>query len=267
MTKTAVVLGAGSGFGLAIARAFSQAGVHPILVARNAQKLQTLTEQLHTEGLMADWIAADATNPDQTANMFQQVIRQFGSPQTLVYNVADTTLDDPLNTPITDIQQRFTTNVVGAIIAGRQFLDLTTPDLPRNLLFTGGGAALHPDHSTTTLSLTKAALRSYVLSLADAFHDTDTYVGLVTIQGIAGTSEAMRPANVAQVYVKATQQRDTAEILYPATPVNSPSEFNQLRKVVANPAQLHDFLSQHPTAANFLQTHPEFLSPNVPNKN
>ena len=62
MTKTVVILGAGSGFGLAIARAFSQAGNHSVLVARNAQNLQTMTEDLHMEGLAADWIAADAVS-------------------------------------------------------------------------------------------------------------------------------------------------------------------------------------------------------------
>lgn len=264
MTKTVIVLGAGSGFGLAIARAFSQAGAHPVLVARNPQRLQTLTEQLHMEGLAADWIAADATVPEQTASMFQQVTRQFGRPQTLIYNVVNTTLDGPLTTPTPQIQQRLNTNVIGAITTSRQFLDLAPTDLPRNILFTGGGAAHHPDKTTTTLSLTKAALRSYALSLADAFHGTNTYVGLITIQGIAGTSEAMRPANVARVYVKAVNTRSTAEIFYPGTTANAPSEFDQLRQLAANPDQLHEFLASHPSAAAFIQNHPEFLAASDP---
>ena len=264
MTKTVIVLGAGSGFGLAIARAFSQAGHHPILVARNAQNLQTMTEQLHTEGLAADWIAADATKPQETAHMFQEVNRQFGHPQTLIYNVADTTLDDPLTTPPETITQRFQTNVLGAITASRQFLDLVPTDIPRNLLFTGGGAALHPDKTTTTLSLTKAALRSYVLSLADDLQETNTYVSLMTIQGIADTTEAMRPANVAQAYVKAVNTRQSAEIFYPTMAPNSPSEFDQLRQLTADPEKLQAFLAAHPSAAAFLQNHPEFLKDHDP---
>lgn len=264
MTKTVIVLGAGPGFGLAIARAFSQAGHHPLLVARNPQNLQTMTEQLHTEGLAADWMAADATDPTDTAHLFQQITRQFGYPQTLVYNVADTTLDDPLTTPVEQISQRFATNVLGAITTSRQFLDLAPNDFPRNILFTGGGAAHHPDKLTTTLSLTKAALRSYALSLADALQKTQTYVGLITLQGIADTSEAMRPANVAQVYVKAVNDRSTAEIFYPGTTANSPSEFDHLRQLTADPDQLQDFLSTHPGAATFLHNHPEFLSADEP---
>lgn len=264
MTKTVIVLGAGSGFGLAIARAFSQAGHHPILVARNAQKLQTMTEQLHTAGLAADWIAADATKPQETAHMFQQVTRQFANPQTLVYNVADTTLDGPLTTPTETISQRFDANVLGAITASRQFLELAPTDIPRNILFTGGGAALHPDKATTTLSLTKAALRSYALSLADDLQGTNTYVGLITLQGIADMNEAMRPANVAQVYVKAVNTRSTAEIFYPGTTANSPSEFDQLRQLTADPQKLQAFLTAHPRAATFIQNHPEFLADHDP---
>jgi len=266
MTKTVIVLGAGSGFGLAIARAFSEAGHHPILVARNAQNLQTMTEQLHTEGLAADWIAADATDPQQTANLFMQVSRQFGHPQTLVYNVANTTLDGPLTTPTSEIRQRFDTNVLGAITTSRQFLDLAPTDTPRNILFTGGGAAHHPDKTTTTLSLTKAALRSYALSLAAEMAGTNTHVGLITIQGISGTSEAMLPANVAQVYVKAVKDRSTTEIFYPGTTANSPSEFEQLRKLTADPVKLHDFLVSHPRAKTFLENHPEFLESSGPSR-
>lgn len=262
MTKTVVILGAGSGFGLAIARAFSQAGNHSVLVARNAQNLQTMTEDLHMEGLAADWIAADATNPQQTANLFLQVSRQFGHPQTFIYNVADTTLDGPLTTSTQKIMQRFNTNVLGAITTSRQFLDLASTDLPRNILFTGGGAAYHPDKTTTTLSLTKAALRSYALSLAAELKDTNTYVGLITIQGIAGTSEAMLPANVAQVYVNAVNTRNTAEIFYPDTTANSPSEFDQLRQLTADPDKCSAFLTSHPSAATFIKNHPEFLSSN-----
>lgn len=258
MTKTVVILGAGSGFGFAIAQAFGQQGKHVVLAARHEEALKHMTAELRTADISADWLVADATNSQQTADLFRQIVQHFGIPETFVYNVADTTLDHPRETPTSQIAQAFNVNVLGAIRTTRQFLDLADPTIPRNILITGGGAALHPVKATTTLSLTKAALRSYTYALADELANTAVYVGLITIQGISGTSDAMQPANVAQAYIQAITTRNQVETLYPRGQ-QSESEFTALRAATNDPVRLQAFLQEHPGANQFLQTHPEFL--------
>jgi len=258
MTETVVILGAGSGFGFAIAQAFGQQGKHVVLAARHEDALQRMTTQLRAADISADWLVADATNSQSTADLFRQVVQHFGIPETFVYNVANTTLDQPRETLTERIDQAFDSNVLGAIRATRQFLDLADTTVPRNILITGGGAALHPVQATTTLSLTKAALRSYCYSLADSLVDTAVYVGLITVQGISGTSEAMQPENVAQAYIQAVTDRNQTETLYPAGEQKT-SEFTALRAATRDPASLQAFLKEHPAAKSFLETHPEFL--------
>lgn len=261
MRETVVILGAGSGFGLAIATAFGRQGKHVVLAARHAEALRDLVTQLRADDITADWLVADATNSQQTADLFRQVVQHFGVPETFVYNVADTTLDRPRDTPTDRIATALNVNVLGAIRTTRQFLDLLDVDdpTPRNILITGGGAALHPVKATTTLSLTKAALRSYAYSLADELADTAVYVGLITIQGIANTSAAMAPDQVAQAYLQAVADRQATEILYPHGQ-QTQSEFTALKAATQDPARLQAFLQDHPQAATFLQQHPEFLT-------
>ncbi|WP_367295712.1 SDR family NAD(P)-dependent oxidoreductase [Levilactobacillus yonginensis] len=258
MTETVVILGAGAGFGLAIARAFGQQGQHPVLVARNENRLQQMSDDLRNDGITADWLAADAGDANQTNAMFNQIMQRWGIPQTFVYNVADTSLDDPLTTPTERIARSFDLNVLGAIRTARQFIALAPRDSSRNILITGGGAALNPTKDTTTLSLTKAALRSYTQSLAAELAGTGIYVGLITIQGISDTSEAMAPKNVAQTYVQAAAERQHSEIRYPAGE-QSTSEFDDLKALVNEPTKLQAFLKDHPGAADFLRKHPNFL--------
>ncbi|KRN02315.1 short-chain dehydrogenase reductase SDR [Levilactobacillus senmaizukei DSM 21775 = NBRC 103853] len=256
---TVVILGAGAGFGMAIARAFAQQGDHPILVARHADSLKKRCAQLHTEDLPADYLVADCTDAAQTATMFDDVQNRWDLPTTLVYNVADTSLDNPLESQIDEISHRFAVNVLGAISTIRQFIALTPDDTPRTVLVTGGGAALHPGQLTTSLSLTKAALRSYVFSLAPAVKKRGVYVGLITIQGISGTSTEMEPVNVAQAYTQAARERTATEIFYPGGEPNATSEFDQLQALTSDPEKLYAFLEEHAGAAAFIRSHPGCL--------
>jgi hypothetical protein len=84
-------------------------------------------------------------------------------------------------------------------------------------------------------------------------------VGLITIQGISGTSDAMQPANVAQAYLQAVADRNQIELRYPAGEQNE-SEFSALKAVMNDPDRLQTFLQEHPGVNAFLQQHPEFLT-------
>ncbi|MEJ7553097.1 SDR family NAD(P)-dependent oxidoreductase, partial [Staphylococcus hominis] len=68
--KVAVITGAGSGIGEAIAKALSQHGVNIALAGRNEEKLQTVAQQLETETKV---IPTDVTQKDSVDQMLQVV--------------------------------------------------------------------------------------------------------------------------------------------------------------------------------------------------
>jgi NADP-dependent 3-hydroxy acid dehydrogenase YdfG len=71
MSKTALIVGTGSGISAAFARALAADGHRVALAARGVDKLTALAGEID-----ALTIAADATDPDSIASLFAEVDRR-----------------------------------------------------------------------------------------------------------------------------------------------------------------------------------------------
>lgn len=100
--KTAVIVGASGGLGEAMAHTLAEAGAEIALVARNAQKLETLATALTAKGGTADIFTADLTSEEDVAKLKEAVNARFRAPQILINsagtnirkNLVDFTLDE-----------------------------------------------------------------------------------------------------------------------------------------------------------------------------
>ena len=92
--KVAVITGAGSGIGEAIAKALSQHGVNIALAGRNEEKLQTVAQQLETETKV---IPTDVTQKDSVDQMLQVVKGHYGKVDVVVNSAGQS-----LSSKITD---------------------------------------------------------------------------------------------------------------------------------------------------------------------
>ncbi|GLY28837.1 SDR family NAD(P)-dependent oxidoreductase [Kineosporia sp. NBRC 101731] len=80
--KVVIVTGASSGIGEATARLLHEAGAHPVLAARRADRLETLSKEL--DGTLA--VATDVTVPEQVQALVQATIDRYGRVDALVNN-------------------------------------------------------------------------------------------------------------------------------------------------------------------------------------
>ena len=80
--KVIIVTGASSGIGEATARLLHQAGAHPVLAARRADRLQVLSQELG--GTLT--VPTDVTVPDQVNALVQATVERFGRVDGLVNN-------------------------------------------------------------------------------------------------------------------------------------------------------------------------------------
>jgi NAD(P)-dependent dehydrogenase (short-subunit alcohol dehydrogenase family) len=84
--RAALITGASSGIGLAIARALGQDGYGITMSARRPEKLEEAAKSLESEGLEILSVAANMANEEDIANVVAQHTERFGRLDVLVNN-------------------------------------------------------------------------------------------------------------------------------------------------------------------------------------
>lgn len=118
--RVAVITGASSGIGATTARALAADGYRVALLARRADRLTALAEELGNDSIA---ITADVTDRDTLVAAAQRVQDELGGADVLVNN-AGVMLLGPFNTDQrNDYRQMVEVNLLGAITATEVFLD------------------------------------------------------------------------------------------------------------------------------------------------
>lgn len=197
-----VVLGAGPGIGLSVARRFGLAGFAVGLVARNGDRLRELADVLREEVATAVTTAeADATEPAQVAAAIRAVTAEIGAPTVLCFSpLPDVGLIRPvLETRPEELMASLRLNVAGAAAAVETVLPAMRDRGHGSLLFTTGSAGLRPDQSRAASAVTTTAASVYLSLLHDALRDTRIVVGHTVVVGpvARGQDAAHDPDDVA----------------------------------------------------------------------
>ena len=119
--RTAVVTGASSGIGRAIAGALAGAGARVVLLGRDESALREATGGIHAAGGEAAWRAADLADRDAVARVAREATEPYGEPDILV-NSAGLNLRPPLD-ELTDDQWDVTmaVNLTAPFLLGQRF--------------------------------------------------------------------------------------------------------------------------------------------------
>src|SRR6478752_1877447 len=80
-----LLIGAGPGLGMAVARRFAEGGYRVTLVARSTDRLGDLSESLAHTGARIDTIAADASDPEKLGARMAELSNEQGAPGLIVY--------------------------------------------------------------------------------------------------------------------------------------------------------------------------------------
>ncbi|MFD5796577.1 SDR family oxidoreductase [Streptomyces diastatochromogenes] len=119
--RTAVVTGAASGIGEAVARQLAAQGARVALFARRADRLETVAGKIRAEGGEALVVAADVTD-DASVEAARDLVHAAYGPVDLVVNNAGVMLPNPVDDGRLDEWQRMLdTNVTGVLRVIRAF--------------------------------------------------------------------------------------------------------------------------------------------------
>jgi len=84
--RMALVTGGSRGLGLQMAQALGEAGASVLLTSRKAGDLEESTALLKRNGIAAQWVAADASDPAEVNRVVDETMRRFGRIDILVNN-------------------------------------------------------------------------------------------------------------------------------------------------------------------------------------
>jgi short-subunit dehydrogenase len=195
-----LLVGAGPGLGMAVARRFAQEGYRVTLVARSVDGLGDLADGLADTGARVDTVAADASDPDGLRARMAELYNEPGAPGLIIYNAVIGAPDKLLSSTVEHLQTAYTVDVIGAVVVAQVAAPAMRAAGSGTIIVTGGGFADHPVPSLATVSLGKAALRSAATMLGADLEPDGIRVATLTIAGqiVAGT--AFDPEKIAKRY-------------------------------------------------------------------
>ncbi|XP_055341924.1 dehydrogenase/reductase SDR family member 11-like [Paramacrobiotus metropolitanus] len=122
--RTALVTGASSGIGYAIAEALAQKGVKVIGCARNIAKIQEIAKKYKGGPGYLEAIQCDISKPEHISAMFEQIVKQHGYVDVLVNNAGLNHMDTLMAGRTEKWREIFEVNVLGLCICAREALKL-----------------------------------------------------------------------------------------------------------------------------------------------
>jgi NADP-dependent 3-hydroxy acid dehydrogenase YdfG len=164
--ERALVTGASSGIGKAVAFELAKSGARVALAARRTDRLSALADQLAAEyGTDALVVTTDVTDPGAVAEMVAETVDVFGGLDLVVNNAGILRRADRLEElPIEEYQSMRAVNVDGMFYTAQAAL----PHLRESdgtIVFVGSDSAKHPDPRLATYAATKWWTRGFALSL------------------------------------------------------------------------------------------------------
>lgn len=201
--RTVLIVGAGPGIGLAVARRFAADGV--AMVARSADRLRQLADTLAGEGIAAEWEAADAADAAALQQAVKSLVERVGPIEVLCFSpLPSIDLIGPvLDTGAEEFLASLALSVGGAATAVRAVVPGMLERGHGSLLFTTGSGAMRPSPDRAASAVSTAAETAYVDLLHRQLSPAGIRVAHVLIAGAVGPGLKHEPDAVAAALWKA----------------------------------------------------------------
>ena len=184
--KTAVVTGASSGIGRAIAEKLGSAGAHVFLSGRTAAAMEDSKKRIESAGGKATPVVTDVRDTAQVQGLIQRAVDDTGRLDIMVNNAGVSYPSPILEADPSEWREMFETNVI-ALLAGCQFAAkaMRKTGSEGHIVNISSVAALRPDSGV--YGSTKHAVNTISRTLRNELENDD--IRVVTIMpGLIGTN-------------------------------------------------------------------------------
>jgi NAD(P)-dependent dehydrogenase (short-subunit alcohol dehydrogenase family) len=178
-----MIVGAGPGLGLALARRFAHEGFALSLVARQESTLAMLSKALSALGPRLKTFAADATDPAAVDAVCAATLRDLGEPSVLIYNAGSYQPGGLADITPEQFEAAWKIGCMGAFLFARRLVPAMADAGRGSVLLTGATAALRGGKGFATLAVPKFGLRALAQSMAREYGPQGVHVAHVVIDG------------------------------------------------------------------------------------
>jgi NAD(P)-dependent dehydrogenase (short-subunit alcohol dehydrogenase family) len=214
--KIALIAGVGDGLGGAIARRFARGGFATVLVARSAERLARIADDIEAGGGRGVAYVADLREESAVTKLFEDVEKELGPVSLAVFNAGANYRNSILDTPSEMFEKVWRLSCYAGFLVGREAARHMAPRGHGTLIFTGATASLRGSSQFAAFASAKGALRQLAQSMARELGPKGIHVASVIIDGVIDSARmherfaermaqlppdgALKPEHVAEHY-------------------------------------------------------------------
>jgi NAD(P)-dependent dehydrogenase (short-subunit alcohol dehydrogenase family) len=199
--RAALITGAGSGIGRAVALTFLSAGWQVALAGRRTDALQETVDLAGEHGVRALALLADVSQPDSVRDLFDAIVKRWGRLDLLFNNAGANAPGTPLeDLPFEQWQQVIDVNLTGTFLCLQQAFRVMKAQAPRGgrIINNGSISAHAPRPNSAPYTASKHAVTGLTKAAALDGRKYDIAVGQIDIGNALTPMAARMPQGVPQ---------------------------------------------------------------------
>jgi NAD(P)-dependent dehydrogenase (short-subunit alcohol dehydrogenase family) len=200
MSRTAVVAGVGPGLGESLARKFAAEGCEVALLARSADFIEDLADDLPDpgEGLA---VQTDLTDPEGIQDAFDRTREAFGPVDVLVNHASAGSWKGLMDASVDEFDRAWAVNGRGAFVCSQEAVDDMLDADGGTVIFTGATSAVRGRGGAIGFSAAKFAARGMAEDMARELGPEGIHVAHVVIDGGILPPDGPAPGSEAAEYL------------------------------------------------------------------
>jgi NAD(P)-dependent dehydrogenase (short-subunit alcohol dehydrogenase family) len=166
--KVAIVTGASSGIGRAVAERLGNEGASLVLVAAPSDEADLLTskDELRRRDVRVDVLAADISEAATSEQAVRMAVDRFGGVDVLISNAGFAFYEEFLDTPVDHLDRTFAVNVKGTFLMTQAAARVMAEKRAGAIVMTASTASYMGEEFNVTYNASKAAVAGMARSIA-----------------------------------------------------------------------------------------------------
>jgi len=185
--KVALVIGAGTSLGSAVAKCFAKDGLTAVVARRTGEELATLKKEIEDFGGICHPFSLDARKEDDVINLINKIENEIGEIEVAVYNIGANIKFGITETTSQKYYKVWEMAAFGAFLMGREVAKKMIPRKKGTIIFTGATASVRGGDGFAAFAGAKHAKRALAQSMARELGPKGIHVAHVIIDGAIDT--------------------------------------------------------------------------------